>query len=504
VRDLLFLSHRIPYPPDKGDKIRAWHMFRHLARRFRVHLGCLLDDPDDAARVAELRPLCADLACIQIDRRMQRLKALLRARPGQPLTLGYFHDARLQRWVDATLARHAIRHIFVYSSAVAHYVMRAPASHAALRGDNPRDDNIRRETARQDAVRVLDMVDVDSAKWSAYAATAGWPARAVYAREGRTLLAFERRAARVFTRSIFVNEAEWRHFVDLAPEARDRTGWIDNGVDLAHFSPALTFADPFPPIGQPSGRPAGHRDPPGPGDDLLPRPLREGVGGRGSGAGGFGAVLAPTPPPIRLPQGQGESSPAPRLVFTGRMDYRPNIDAVTWFARAVLPKLRARVPDLRFAIVGSAPAPEVTQLAALPGVIVTGRVPDTRPWLAHASIVVAPLLIARGTQNKVLEAMAMGRPVIATPEAFEGVQAMPERDILLASGVEQTIERIIDVLSGRHAGLGTAARRAVELRHDWSVTLAPLDALFPDDPVPAQPAAIPAPRPIPHPPEVAR
>jgi sugar transferase (PEP-CTERM/EpsH1 system associated) len=432
VRDLLFLSHRIPYPPDKGEKIRAWHMFRHLARRFRVHLGCFVDDPDDAARVAELRPLCADLACVQIDRRTQLLKALLRARPGQPLTLGYFRDARLQRWVDATLARHAIRHIFVYSSAVAHYVMRATAP-----GRVP--------------VRVLDMVDVDSAKWSAYAATAGWPARAVFAREGRTMLAFERLAARAFTRSIFVNEAEWRHFVDLAPEARAYTGWVDNGVDLAHFSPDLDFADPFPPTG----------------------------------------------PPTR-PQG------APRLVFTGRMDYRPNIDAVTWFARAVMPGLRERVPGVRFAIVGAAPAPEVCRLAELPGVIVTGRVADTRPWLAHATIVVAPLLIGRGTQNKVLEGMAMARPVIATPEAFQGVQATPERDILLASGVEQTIARITDILSGRHPGLGAAARRAVELGHDWSATLAKLDDLFPEDPVPDRPAAISAILPVPHPPEVAR
>jgi glycosyltransferase involved in cell wall biosynthesis len=509
VRDLLFLCHRIPYPPDKGDKIRAWHIFRHLARRFRVHLGCLLDDPDDAARVAELRPLCADLACIRIDPHVQRLKALLRVRPGQPLTLGYFHDARLQRWVDATLARHAIRDIFVYSSAVAHYVMRAPA----LQDDNPKDDTIAQATARQDVVRVLDMVDVDSSKWSAYAPTAGWLARAVYAREGRTLLAFERRAAHAFTRSIFVNEAEWRHFVDLAPEARDRTGWIENGVDLVHFSPTLTFADPFPPIAAPPSGPRHDRD-------LLPLPLREGVGGRGCRQHRTDPSRPETPPPALgplrgpSPEDAEKISPTPRLVFTGRMDYRPNIDAVTWFARAVLPKLRARVPDLRFAIVGSAPTPEVTELAALPGVIVTGRVPDTRPWLAHASIVLAPLLIARGTQNKVLEGMAMGRPVIATPEAFEGVQAMPERDILLASGVEQTIERIIDVLSGRYPDLGAAARRAVELRHDWSVTLAPLDALFPDDPVPARPAASPAAHPIPqrpipnppvpHPPEVAR
>jgi glycosyltransferase involved in cell wall biosynthesis len=146
----------------------------------------------------------------------------------------------------------------------------------------------------------------------------------------------------------------------------------------------------------------------------------------------------------------------------------------------------------------------VYRLAELPGVIVTGRVADTRPWLAHATIVVAPLLIGRGTQNKVLEGMAMARPVIATPEAFEGVQAMPERDILLATGVEQTIDRITEVLSGRHPGLGAAARRAVELRHDWSVTLARLDDLFPDNPVPDPPPALPSASLALTPPEVAR
>ena len=400
MQDLLFLSHRIPYPPDKGEKIRAWHMFRHLARSFRIHLGCFVDDPDDAARVPELRPLCTDLMCVPLDQRTQRLKALLRFRPGQPLTLGYFHDPRLQRWVDTTLARNPIRHIFVYSSAMAHYVMHAAAP-----------------------VRILDMVDVDSTKWTSYAATARWPASMIYAREGRTLLAFERRAARAFTHSIFVSEAEWRHFVELAPETRDRTGWVDNGVDLDYFAPRNDFADPFPPTA-----------PPG----------------------------------------------SPRLVFTGRMDYRPNIDAVTWFAEQVMAPLRAAYPTASFAVVGAAPSPEVQALAARPGVIVTGRVADTRPWLAHAAIVVAPLLMARGTQNKVLEGMAMARPVIATPEAFEGVQASPEQDILLASGVDQTIARITEVLSGCHPGLGQAARQAMKSRHDWEATLAKLDTLFAD------------------------
>jgi glycosyltransferase involved in cell wall biosynthesis len=325
----------------------------------------------------------------------------------------------------------------------------------------------------------------------------------VFAREGRTLLAFERRAARAFTRSIFVNEAEWRHFLDLAPEARAYTGWVENGVDLAHFSPRLTFADPFPPMAGDNA--AATRQP------IAPRILRR--TGRPIGTPMGPSTDAPTDthsdtptethPGLPLGMSTGQPS-APKLVFTGHMGYRPNIDAVTWFARSVMPALRERLPGARFAIVGAAPAPEVCRLADLPGVIVTGRVADTRPWLAHASIVVAPLLIARGTQNKVLEGMAMARPVIATPEAFEGVQAVPGQDILLASGVEETIERIIDVLSGLHPDLGAAARRAVELRHDWSVTLARLDDLFPDDPVPDRPATGPGGLPAPQPPEVAR
>ncbi len=122
MRDLLFLSHRVPYPPDKGDKIRAWHIFRHLARSHRIHLGCFIDDPADQPHLAQLRSLCADLACFPIEPRMQRLKALMRLRPGQPLSLGYFHDRRLQQWVDAKLANHAIENVFVFSSAMAGYV----------------------------------------------------------------------------------------------------------------------------------------------------------------------------------------------------------------------------------------------------------------------------------------------------------------------------------------------------------------------------------------------
>jgi len=394
MRDLLFLSHRIPYPPDKGDKIRAWNIFRYLARTHRIHLGCFIDDPADRQHLDQLGAHCADLVCLPIDPRMQRLRALLRLRRGQPLSLGYFQDRRLQRWVDAKLAGGGIDGVYVFSSAMAGYVMGAAG-----------------------VTRVLDMVDVDSEKWIAYAQSARFPARQVWAREGRTLLAFERLAAARFDRSLFVSKHEWQRFVTLAPETTHRTGWIANGVDFDHFSP---------------------------GHDLVPPFMPEGAD----------------------------------LVFTGRMDYRPNVDAVQWFAREVLPVLRRHASNVRFWIVGAAPTGEVRALAGLPGVHVTGRVPDTRPYLAAADVVVAPLRIARGIQNKLLEAMAMARPVVATPEAFQGVRAEPGRDILLATGVGETVQRITEVLDGRHASMGAAARRAVEASHQWSETLRPLDRLF--------------------------
>jgi sugar transferase (PEP-CTERM/EpsH1 system associated) len=396
VRDLLFLSHRIPFPPDKGEKIRAWHMFVHLARTHRMHLGCFLDDPADLAHVAELRARCADLCCIEIDRARQKLFSLARARPGRPLTLGYFSDARLRGWVRQKVAS-GIGQAFVYCSAMAPYLMGA----AGMR-------------------RVLDMVDVDSEKWREYAAGAAWPARAVWAREARTLLAFERRAAAAFERTLFVSEAEAAAFLRLAPEAAERVGWLDNGVDLAFFFPAA-FASPFP---------AGGAD----------------------------------------------------IVFTGAMDYWPNVDAVSWFVEAVFPTLRAARPGLRFTIVGANPAPAVRRLAQAPGVTVTGRVPDVRPYLAHA-VVVAPLRIARGVQNKVLEAMAMARPVVATPQAFAGLRAAPGRHLLVggatdADGAAGFAALLAEVLDGRHPGLGAAARAAVECRYAWDATLAGLDALY--------------------------
>ena len=408
TKRLLFLAHRIPYPPNKGDKIRAWHMLDHLLRDWEVDLGCLVDDPADLAHLPYLRGLCATVRHGVIEAGSRFGRALRGLRPGQPISLGWFRDAGLAAWVREGLAAGRYDAVFVYSSAMAPYVLGPEA---------------------QGTRRVLDMVDVDSEKWLAYAAGARMPMRHIWAREARTLLAFERRIAAAFDHTLLVSHEEAARFLELAPESAGRVGWVANGVDLEHFDPGLITANPY-------------------------------------------------------------AGTAPAIVFTGTMDYRPNVEAVTWFADEVLPALRARhvhAPD--FHIVGARPSGAVRALANRPGVHVSGAVPDTRPYIAHAALAVAPLRIARGIQNKVLEAMAMERPVVASPEAFEGVQACPGRDLLVADGADATIERIGEVLDGQHARLGAAARVAVAAGHDWRATLRRLDAvLAPVDagPVPAE------------------
>jgi glycosyltransferase involved in cell wall biosynthesis len=159
------------------------------------------------------------------------------------------------------------------------------------------------------------------------------------------------------------------------------------------------------------------------------------------------------------------------------MDYWPNIDAVIHFSRAILPQLRQHIPDVSFCVVGSNPKPEVEALRADMGVVVTGRVPDVRPYIAHARAIVAPLRMGRGIQNKVLEGMAMAKPVVASPEAVTGINAKVGTEILVADGPVQfgdAIRKAIDVKAG--AELGKNARLRVLADHDWSTSLNQLGA----------------------------
>ena len=409
MRDLIFISHRIPYPPDKGEKIRGLNLLKHLAPDYRIHLGCLMDNPEDPAHLETLSQWCATVAGFPIDKRQQKISALLRARPGRPLMLDYYRHPGLHAWVRQTMAATHMDIVYIYSVAMMPY-----AEHLD----------------RTAHVMILDAQDIDSEKWTTYAEAARFPMRHVWSREGRTLLAYERRAAMACDATLFVSPQEAARFTHLAPETEGRVHAVENGVDLERFSPGQPWDTPFADVG-------------------------------------------------------------PHLVFTGNMDYWPNADAAGWFATDVMPRLRTARPGLQFHVVGANPGPETLRLASLPGVHVTGRVPDVRPYVAHANVCVAPLRIARGIQNKVLEAMAMGRPVVASPEAFEGVRATAGQDVLVADGAEATAAAVLSVLDGHHPDLPWAGRQAVERRYAWSATLSALDTIL-DTPATEKMLRVPA------------
>jgi sugar transferase (PEP-CTERM/EpsH1 system associated) len=264
------------------------------------------------------------------------------------------------------------------------------------------------------ARRVVDFVDVDSDKWRQYAEKKSFPMSWLYNYEARQLLRYERQVARDYDASLFVSAPEAELFRQLAPESSRKIGHFSNGVDTDYFSPHEAHADPYAP---------------------------------------------------------GERA----LVFTGAMDYWPNVDAVQWFCDEVFPSLRERFPGLMFYIVGSRPAPAVQALAQRPGVKVTGTVPDVRPYIAHAAVAVAPLRIARGIQNKVLEAMAMATPVVVSPQALEGIDAVPGSELVLAEDAAAFADAVGALLAGREsaaAAIGQAARAKVQRQYSWSSNLA--------------------------------
>ena len=265
------------------------------------------------------------------------------------------------------------------------------------------------------ARRVVDFVDVDSDKWRQYADKKAWPMNWLYRHEARQLLAYERRVARECDASLFVSAPEADLFRQLAPESDAKIGFFNNGVDTDYFSPDRGYESPYA---------AGER----------------------------------------------------AVVFTGAMDYWPNIDAVQWFAAEVFPQLRAVFPALRFYIVGARPAPAVQALGQTPGIVVTGTVPDVRPYIAHAQVAVAPLRIARGIQNKVLEAMAMATPVVVSPQALEGIDAVPGTDLLLADGAAAFAAAVSALLTTADDAIGLVARARVERQYSWPSNLARIEA----------------------------
>lgn len=387
--NLLFLAHRIPYPPNKGDKLRAFHAIRCLAQQHQVHLACFADDPADRVHAESLRRYCASVTVLPLSRRWRTLVSASGLLHGRSLSEAYYDIAAMHQAVAAIAATQPLDRVLAYSGVMA--LFRPGLAHLPW---------------------VIDFVDLDSDKWRQFSVHQRWPWSWVYRREADTLLRFERSAASWAKTSVFVTEAELTLFRQQG--AQGQLVAIANGVDSDYFQPAEAAAQ------------------------------------------------------------------EPRLVFTGAMDYLPNADAVIWFVEKVFPQLRARYPALAFDIVGAKPAAAVQALAAQPGVTVTGRVADVRPYLQHAQIAVAPLRIARGIQNKVLEAMAAGLPVVASAEAAAGLDLQDGVEALLAQEPADWVRVIATLLDtpAQRRDIGLAARQRVLRDFSWDRHMSQLEQLL--------------------------
>jgi sugar transferase (PEP-CTERM/EpsH1 system associated) len=395
MQELLYLVHRIPYPPNKGDKIRSYHILKHLSRNHRIHLGTFIDDEKDWEYVEKLKEICGETCFVKLDPQASRVRSLSGLIANQPLTLPYYRDAGLQKWVNNLLDTRHINNILVFSSAMAQYVNESCSTHC-----------------------VIDFVDVDSDKWKQYSKTKPWPLNWLYRRESRLLLEYERKIAKAFDASAFVSETESDFFKQLAPETAAKVTYFNNGVDAEYFSPENVNTNPY-------------------------------------------------------------QSDTDTLVFTGVMDYWANIDAVEWFAHNIFTLIRTQLPSVEFYIVGSRPTARVTALSALPGITVTGSVEDIRPYIAHAALVVVPLRIARGIQNKVLEAMAMEKTVIASPQAAEGIRALHSQELFVEDKEQNFADRIIaQIKNGPNMKIGSAARARILKDYSWRKILDQVDTLL--------------------------
>lgn len=203
------------------------------------------------------------------------------------------------------------------------------------------------------------------------------------------------------------------------------------------------------------------------------------------------AALAPGVRPVVVANGielRAYDMPAPiatepgRVVFTGKMDYRPNVDAMTWFVGDVWPTIRAQAPEATFWIVGQAPTPAVRALGGRDGVHVTGAVDDTRPFIAGARVYVAPLRMGGGTRFKLLEALALRRPVVSTHIGAEGFPLQNGRDALLADGPQAFADAVCRILCEPDLGdrLGAAGRALIAARYDWAAIVPHLETLWKD------------------------
>ena len=374
---ILYLTHSCPYPPNKGDRIRNFHILKYMAKAHQVSLIYPSFSPKDEAHLDTLQHWCTSVKTVRLSPILAKLRCGFGLIGSQPLTNAYFFSPQIQAGVDQENYDLAL----VDCSSMAQYVLGVKKP------------------------KIIDFVDVDSDKWNRYAQKSVFPKSLIYNMEYARLREFEACLVKEFDVSIVISEQERVFLPDT-----DRLFVVRNGIDLEFFHP------------------------------------------------------------------RGELLNENTIIFTGAMNYFPNIEGVLFFREKVFPLIQKAVPSVKFIIGGMEPSPAIQRLAG-DNTIVTGFVPDMRTYLGPASVSVVPLRIAKGIQNKVLEAMAMGVPVVATTSANQGIQAKDRKEIMIADDPVDFAQAVVELLMNKdmRRSMANHGRWFVEEHFSWDHNLLALD-----------------------------
>jgi sugar transferase (PEP-CTERM/EpsH1 system associated) len=401
---VLFLTHRLPYAPDRGDRIRAFHMLRSLAAHSAVELVSLVHDARERAEADGLaRRLGIRVTTLPVPALRNRVAAAVALAGNRPLTHVLLDSPALRPVLEEIVRERPPDVVLAYCSGMARVAMESPLDRYPM---------------------ILDMVDLDSAKWAALAGASHPPLRWVYAREARQLAAFERQALMRAKTTLAVVDREAEAVRALEPRADVRV--VSNGVDVGALEPRAAPVD------------------------------------------------------------------EPRVVFCGVMNYAPNVAGIVWFAREVWPSVRRMCPAATLTIVGSDPVADVRRLATEErGITVTGRVAEVAPYLWNAAVSIAPMSIARGLQNKVLEAVTAGLPAVVTSAVFEGLPNEVRRACRVADSPDEFSRQVIRLLRAPGTERRAIAGRANCAAMSWDEQLAPLRQLLVSAVASARPTRLP-------------
>lgn len=397
--NILFIAQRIPYPANKGEKIRSFNQAQFLAELGnQVYVISPLEEKSEAVYVEQLAKL-TNFSCEYALLSNKPLRLITGLVKGESLSVANFYSAQLQNIINNALTNQVFDAIICTSSAVAKYVF-----NSRVLSSLPKKPKL-----------IMDYMDLDSDKWQQYADKANFPMKLVYQREAKLISQYEIKIQKHFDACFFIADAEVNLFKKAAGNITN-VHTLGNGMNTDEFFPVTT-------------------------------------------------------PP---------NNNAPKFIFTGVMDYKPNVDAVIWFVEQCWPAIIAQYPQAEFIIAGMNPNTAVMSLQKYKGITITGFVEDILPYYHKADYFVAPFRLARGVQNKVLQAFACGLPVISTPMGAEGIDCVDGEHILLANTPDEFLQqvRLLEQDDCLKQAIKADALTLIHEHYSWQGKLAPLKTLI--------------------------